>query len=146
MGILGWIGIAAIFYAAAEYEHMPPWPWAIASVAISGIVDGLLPFSFIFILPAQFVLFLAFWWAHARHKAQSEVERAGRRQEDQRARHQRITEARAQATADPGLADREAKRAAAEDAAQRERHERVRKAREEREREEREQLEKRQGS
>jgi len=77
MGILGWIGIAAIFYAAAEYEHMPPWPWAIASVSISGIVDGLLPFSFIFILPAQFVLFLAFWWAHARHKAQSEVERAG---------------------------------------------------------------------
>lgn len=143
MGIIGWIGIAAIFYAAAEYEHMSGWQWAIASLAVSGIVDGLLPFSFVFILPAQFVLFIAMWVANARRRAKLEVDRAGRRQEDQRVRQERITAARVQAAADPTLVDRDAKRAAAEEAAQRERQERVRKAREEREREEREQREQR---
>jgi hypothetical protein len=146
MGILGWIGIGAIFYAAAEYEHMAPWPWAIASVAISGIVDGILPFSFMFILPAQFVLFLVFWYAHARHEAQFEVERATRDQTSQRERQERITAAQRQAAADPSIAAREAQRAAAEDAAAQERKERVRKAREAREAEERAMREKRQGS
>jgi hypothetical protein len=146
MGILGWIGIAALFYAAAEYEHMPPWPWAIASFLISGTVDGVLPFSFIFILPAQFVLFLIFWYAHAKHEDQFEVDRAARQQASQRERHDRITAAHRQAAADPSIAAREAQRAAAEEAAAQERKERVRKAREEREAEERAQREKRQES
>ena len=145
MGILGWIGIAAIFYAAAEYEHMAPWPWAIASFAVSATVDGILPFSFIFILPAQFVLFLIFWWAHAKHEAQFEADRGARQQVDQRERQARITAARQAAAADPSHAARDAQRAAAEDAAARERKERVRLAREEREREERAQQEKRRG-
>lgn len=138
MGVIGGLGIAALFYAAAEYEHMTGWKWALASLAISATVRGLFPFSFIFVLPAQFGLFIVLWWANSRRLEKLEVDRAGRRQEDQRVRHERMAAAREQVDVDPGLAAREAERVAADEAALRERQERVRRVREEREREERE--------
>src|SRR5438876_7910802 len=38
MGLLGGLGLAGVFYAAAEYEHMTGWKWALASVAVSATV------------------------------------------------------------------------------------------------------------
>lgn len=136
MGVLGGVGIAALFYFAAEYEHMTGWKWALASLALSATVRGLFPLSFIFLLPAQFGLFLVLWWANARRVAALEVERAARRQEDQRLRQERARAAQKQA--EPDVAAHQAVAAAKEEAALRERQERVKRAREDREREERE--------
>jgi len=72
----GLFSIAALFYFAAEYEHLSGWKWALASVAVTFTVKGLFPGSFIFVLPAQFGLFLVMWWAHTKHQAQRDVERA----------------------------------------------------------------------
>ena len=140
MGILGGLGFAAIFYAAAEYEHMTGWKWALASLALSATVKGLFPLSFIFVLPAQFGLFVVLAWMNIRRKAELEVDRAASAEEDRRRRQERARVAQQQV--DPDRAAREAARDAADEAALRERQERVRRAREEREREEREQAEK----
>lgn len=140
MGILGGLGFAAIFYAAAEYEHMTGWKWALASLALSATVKGLFPLSFIFVLPAQFGLFVVLAWMNIRRKAELEVHRAASAEEDRRRRQERARLAQQQV--DPDRAAREAARDAAQDAALRERQERVRRAREERERDEREQAEK----
>src|SRR5439155_22930262 len=66
MGVLGGLGFAALFYAAAEYEHMTGWKWALASLALSATVKGLFPLSFIFILPTQFGLFCVLWWMNTK--------------------------------------------------------------------------------
>jgi hypothetical protein len=136
MGILGGLGIAALFYFAAEYEHMTGWKWALASLAVTLTVDQLFTFSFIFVLPAQFLLFCALAWANSRRLKALEIERAGRREEDQRIRRERISRVQQEADLDPVLDARQAERDAADDAARRERQERVRLAREQREREE----------
>jgi hypothetical protein len=136
VGLLGGLGFAALFYFAAEYEHMAGWKWAVASLALSVTVRGLFPLSFIFILPAQFGLFLVLWWANSRRVAALEVERAAKQDADRRMRQERATQARERAN--PDLEAREAAQAAKEEAALRERQERVRRAREERERQERE--------
>lgn len=138
MPIVGGLGIAALFYFAAEYEHMTGWKWALASLAVTFTVDRLFLFSFIFVLPAQFLLFLGLAYANSRRLKALEIERAGRRELDQQARRERITQAQAHAETDPALTAREAEREAADEAARRERQERVRVAREQREREERE--------
>ena len=135
MGVLGGLGFAALFYAAAEYEHMTGWKWALASIALSATVKGLFPLSFIFVLPAQFGLFLALWWMNSRRVAALEVERAAKADEDRQRRQERAQRAREQV--DPDAAARHAAQEAREEAALRERQERVRRAREEREREER---------
>lgn len=137
LGILGGLTFALIFYKAAEYEHMTGWKWAVASLAVSVTVRGLFPLSFVFLLPAQFGLFLVFWWMNARRKAELEREREARGSDDRRQRQERVQRAREQVS--PDVAVREAAAAAREEAALRERQERVRRAREEREREEREQ-------
>ena len=139
MGIIGGFGFAGLFYFAAEYEHMTGWKWALASLALSATVNGLFPLSFIFILPAQFGLFLVLWWANVRRKAELEAERATRAAEDRRQRQERARQAREQAA--PDVDGRQAAQDAREEAALRERQERVRRAREQREREEREQAE-----
>ncbi len=136
MGVLGGLGFAVLFYFAAEYEHMTGWKWALASLALSATVRGLFPLSFIFLLPAQFGLFVVLWWANARRVAALEVERGARREADQRLRQERARVAREQA--EPELAAHQAAAAAKEEAALRERQERVKRAREDREREERE--------
>ena len=139
MGVLGGLGFAALFYAAAEYEHMTGWKWALASLALSATVRGLFPLSFIFILPAQFGLFCVLWWMNTKRLAALEVERAAAQGEDRRRRQDRASRARDQA--EPDQAERDKAREVREEAALRERQERVKRAREERERAEREQAE-----
>jgi hypothetical protein len=138
MGFVGGFGFAALFYFAAEYERLTGWKWALASLAVSATIRGLFPLSFIFVLPAQFGLFLALWYAAVREKKVLEAERAGRRQQDQKERQARISRAREEAAANTDWDAQEKAREAADEAARRERQERVRLAREEREREERE--------
>src|SRR5213082_1599420 len=72
----GLFTFAALFYVAASYEHLSGWKWALASAAVTFTVNRLFPASFIFVLPAQFGLFLLMWWAHTKNKVQREVERA----------------------------------------------------------------------
>ncbi|HVH66619.1 MAG TPA: hypothetical protein VM716_02000 [Gemmatimonadales bacterium] len=140
MGIIGGLSFAALFYAAAEYEHLTGWKWALASLALTATIRGLFPLSFIFVLPAQFGLFLVMWWVNSKKMVEQEADRTARAQADQRQRQQRAQVARQQV--DPEQDKREAARAAREEAELQERKERVRRAREEREREEREQREK----
>jgi|SRR5690349_1752730 len=140
MGIIGGLSFAVLFYAAAEYEHLTGWKWALASLALTATVRGLFPLSFIFVLPAQFGLFLVMWWANSKKMVEHEADRASREEADRRKRVERADRARQQV--DPEQEKREAARAAREEAELRERKERVRRAREEREREEREQREK----
>ena len=135
---MGLLAFAALFYAAAEYEHMTGWKWALASIALTATVQGLFALSFIFILPAQFGLFCVLWWANIQRKKQLEVERAARQEEERRMRQEQATRARedaarTQTQGDPARAAREAKEA--EEV--RMRQERVRRAREAREQAER---------
>ena len=133
----GLFTFAALFYFAAEYEHMSGWKWALASVAVTITVNRLFPASFIFVLPAQFGLFLVMWWAHLKNKAQREVERAERQKDSLRERQERVTRAREETAASTDFDAQEREREAAAAAALKERQERVRLAREQREREER---------
>src|SRR5690349_19593785 len=134
----GLFTFAALFYFAADYEHLTGWKWALASIAVTITVNRLFPASFIFVLPAQFGLFLVMWWAHTKNKVQREAEREQRQKDAQRERQQRVSQAREEAAArkDWDAEERQHDEAAA--AAQKERSERVRLAREAREKEERE--------
>jgi len=133
----GLFGFAGLFYFAAEYEHLSGWKWALASVAVTATVKGLFPGSFIFVLPAQFGLFLVMWWAHMKNQAQREVEREQRQKDAMRERQQRVTRAREETAANTDWNAQEREREAAAEAAAKGRQERVRLAREQREREER---------
>src|SRR4030088_1814048 len=133
----GLFTFAALFYFAATYEHLRGWKWALASVAVTITVNRLFPASFIFVLPAQFGLFLVMWWAHLKNKAQREVERAERQKDSLRERQERVTRAREETAASTDFDAQEREREAAAAAALKERQERVRLAREQREREER---------
>jgi len=134
----GLFTFAALFYFAAEYEHLSGWKWAVASIAVTITVDQLFPASFIFVLPAQFGLFLVMWWAHLKNQAQREVERDQRQKDAMRERQQRVSRAREETAANTDWNAQEREREAVAEAAAKERQERVRLAREQREREERE--------
>src|SRR5438093_6581826 len=134
----GLFTFAALFYFAADYEHLSGWKWALASCAVTITIDQLFPASFIFVLPAQFGLFLVMWWAHLKNKAQRDVERDQRQKESMRERQQRVSRAREEAAANTDWNAHEREREAVAEAAAKERQERVRLAREQREREERE--------
>lgn len=134
----GLFSFAALFYFAAEYEHLSGWKWALASVAVTATVKGLFPGSFIFILPAQFGLFLVMWWAHVKNQGQRQVDLAQREADSRRERQDRVTRARQEAAANTDFDGQERERDAAAAAALKERQERVRLVREQREREERE--------
>src|SRR5213594_424297 len=134
----GVISFAALFYFAAEYEHLTGWKWALASIGVTLAVRGLFPLSFIFVLPAQFGLFLVMWWAHIKNQAQRDVERDQRQKDAMRERQQRVSRAREETAANTDWNAQEREREAAAEAAAKERQERVRLAREQREREERE--------
>jgi hypothetical protein len=134
----GLFTFAALFYFAADYEHLTGWKWALASIAVTITVNRLFPASFIFILPAQFGLFLVMWWAHLKNQAQRDVERDQRQKDSMRERQQRVSRAREEAGSKTDWEAQERERAAAAEAAAQERRERVRLAREQREREERE--------
>lgn len=135
----GLFTFAALFYFAASYEHLSGWKWALASAAVTITVNQLFPASFIFVLPAQFVLFLVMWWAHTKNKVQRETERDQRQKDAQAERQARVSRAREEAATNTDWDAEERKREEAAAAAQQERSERVRLAREAREREEREQ-------
>src|SRR6266481_5327702 len=92
----GLFGFAGLFYFAADYEHLSGWKWALASAAVTATVKGLFPGSFIFVLPAQFGLFLVMWWAHVKNQAQREVEREKREADARRERQERVRRAREQ--------------------------------------------------
>src|SRR2546427_12289556 len=94
MGLLGGLGLAGVFYAAAEYEHMTGWKWALASVAVSATVRGLFPASFIFVLPAQFGLFCIMWWMNSKRQAALEVAPAAKEDAGPRPRQGRVARAR----------------------------------------------------
>ncbi len=134
----GLFTFAALFYFAADYEHLSGWKWALASAAVTITVNRLFPASFIFVLPAQFGLFLVMWWAHTKNKVQREGERDQRQQDAMRERQQRVSRAREDAAANTDWDVQEREHEAAAAAALKERQERVRLAREAREREERE--------
>jgi len=134
----GLFSFAALFYFAAEYEHLSGWKWALASVAVTATVKGLFPGSFIFILPAQFGLFLVMWWAHVKNQGQRQVDLAQREADSRRERQDRVTRARQEAAANTDFDGQEREREAGAAAALKERQERVRLVREQREREERE--------
>ena len=134
----GLFTFAALFYFAADYEHLTGWKWALASVAVTITVNQLFPASFIFVLPAQFGLFLVMWWAHLKNQTQRDVERDQRQKDSMRERQQRVSRAREEAAANTDWNAQEREREAAAEAAAKERQERVRLAREQREREERE--------
>jgi len=134
----GLLTFAALFYFAAEYEHMTGWKWALASIAVTLTIDQLFPASFIFVLPAQFGLFLVMWWAHTKNKVQRETEREQRNKDALRERQQRVSRAREEALVNSDWDAREREREAADEAAHKERQERVRLAREQREKEDRE--------
>jgi signal transduction histidine kinase len=133
----GLFTFAALFYFAASYEHLSGWKWALASIAVTITVNQLFPASFLFVLPAQFGLFLVMWWAHTKNKVQREAERDDRQKEAQRERQQRVSRARDEAATNTDWDAQERDREAAAAAALKERQERVRLAREQREREER---------
>jgi len=135
----GLLTFAALFYFAAEYEHLTGWKWALASIAVTLTIDQLFPASFIFVLPAQFGLFLVMWWAHVKNKALRQAELDQRNAEAQRLRREHVKAAQAKADASTDWDAQEAQRAAADEAARKERQERVRLAREAREREEKNQ-------
>jgi hypothetical protein len=134
----GLFSFAALFYFAAEYEHLSGWKWALASVAVTATVKGLFPGSFVFILPAQFGLFLVMWWAHVKNQGQRQVDLAQREADSRRERQERVTRARQEAAAITDFDGQEREREAAAAAALKERQGRVRLVREQREREERE--------
>jgi signal transduction histidine kinase len=134
----GLFTFAALFYFAAEYEHLTGWKWALASIAVTLTVDQLFPASFIFVLPAQFGLFLVMWWAHVKNQRLRQLELDQRNAEAQRLRREHVKQAQLAADANTDWDAQERERAAAADAALKERQERVRLAREAREREERE--------
>jgi signal transduction histidine kinase len=133
----GLFTFAGLFYFAAEYEHLTGWKWALASVAVTITINQLFPASFIFVLPAQFGLFLVMWWAHLKNQTQRDIERDQRQKDSVRERQQRVSRAREETAANADWNAQEGEREAAVEAAAKERRERVRLAREQREREER---------
>jgi hypothetical protein len=134
----GLFTFAALFWFAASYEHLTPWKWALASIAVTLTIDQLFPASFIFVLPAQFGLFLVMWWAHVKNKAQREQDLDQRQKDDARLRREHVREKQLAADANTDWGAQERERDAAAAAALKERQDRVRLAREAREREEKE--------
>lgn len=134
----GVISFAVLFYFAAEYEHLSGWKWALASIGVTLAIRGLFPLSFIFVLPAQFGLFLVMWWAHVKNQEQRAVAREQQQRDHLKERQVRVSQARAEADATTDWDAQEREREAAAEAARKERQDRVRLAREQREREERE--------
>jgi hypothetical protein len=99
-GILGSLGFAVIFYAAAEYEHLTGWKWALASLIISQVVLQLTGWM-VLVLPAQAILFGVMWWANAKKQDQSAEDQAKRIEEDRRLRQERVRQAHQQSAPPP---------------------------------------------
>jgi hypothetical protein len=80
---------AAFFYAAAEYEYMSGWKWAVASAIIGFVVGratGLLAAVFV----AQVALFGVLWWQNGKRLDRRPAERAAMIADDQAERRERV--------------------------------------------------------
>ncbi len=88
---------AAVFYGAAEYEHMNGWKWAIASFVLSVLVIWLTGWRLL-ILPVQFGLFIVLWWQNSKRLDRQGEDRAAAQEADRRRRQEDVR--RAQADAD----------------------------------------------
>jgi hypothetical protein len=80
---------AAFFYAAAEYEYLSGWKWALASAIIGFVVGratGLLSAVFV----AQFALFCGLWWQNGKRLDRRPAEQAAAKAEDQAERRERV--------------------------------------------------------
>ncbi len=95
----GSFAFAAVFYGAAEYEHMTGWKWAIASLGVS-FVTGFLFSGFIPFLLGQAGLFGVLWWQNSKRLDALHEDRAAKLEQDRRVRQQRVREAQAQADRD----------------------------------------------
>lgn len=87
---------AAFFYAAAEYERLTGWKWALASVIISLVVLQLFDFL-AFVVPFQIALFGVMWWRNIKHRDEVDQERTARAEQDRRTRQEQVRRARDQA-------------------------------------------------
>ncbi|OLB19301.1 MAG: hypothetical protein AUH12_00625 [Gemmatimonadetes bacterium 13_2_20CM_69_8] len=94
--MVGAFAFAAVFYGAAEYEHMTGWKWAIASLATSFVVSLLFP-GFIPGLLGQVGLFGVLWWQNSKRLDALHVDRAAKIEEDRQVRQERVRQAREEA-------------------------------------------------
>src|SRR5216117_458547 len=85
--MVGAFAFAAVFYGAAEYEHMTGWKWAIASLATSFVVSLLFP-GFIPGLLGQVGLFGVLWWQNSKRLDALHVDRAAKIEEDRQVRQE----------------------------------------------------------
>ena len=58
---------SVIFFRVAEYEHMSPWTWSVASLGLSGIIT-LRGGTIALLFPAQVGLFVLMWWYNIRRR------------------------------------------------------------------------------
>ncbi|MFQ6046476.1 MAG: hypothetical protein ACE5PT_09000 [Gemmatimonadales bacterium] len=62
------IAFAALFYRAAEYERMSPWPWALSSAGLTWIVGTGLRRGVMWMILAQVGLFAVMTWYNGYRK------------------------------------------------------------------------------
>ncbi|MGD2134606.1 MAG: hypothetical protein PVF27_00525 [Gemmatimonadales bacterium] len=66
--ILILVAFAILFFRAATYERMSPWPWAISSVGLTLIVGFLLGLGTLWMILAQVGLFIVMTWYNGYRK------------------------------------------------------------------------------
>ena len=64
LGLLIGVACAILFYRAAYYEHMSPWAWTLASLALT-VILSLKTGSITIMLLVQAGLFGVMWWYNA---------------------------------------------------------------------------------
>jgi hypothetical protein len=87
---------AVLFYRLAYHENMSGWLWAIASMAVSGIVLLLFPGLTVMVL-AQMALFVILWWVNAQRLVARGERLLRAREEERRLRKERVYRAREEA-------------------------------------------------
>ena len=87
---------AVLFYRLAYHEHLSAGTWAVASLALSGIVLVSLPGLAVLLL-AQLVLFGILWWANSRRIVTQGQRLLRARDEERRLRRERVERAREEA-------------------------------------------------
>jgi hypothetical protein len=96
------IVFAALFYGAAQYEHMNGWKWAAASVAVS-IVVKVLPISgFLPFFLAQVALFGVLWWRNSKRLEERDADRVRHMEDDRKMRQDRVRRGRDEALRERG--------------------------------------------
>jgi len=68
LGLLVPVGFALLFYRAAAYERMSPMVWALASVAVTVVVQQGLRLGLLWVFVGQVGLFLLMTWYNGYRK------------------------------------------------------------------------------